>query len=160
MAETSLVPCSECGEPTEEGPMNCSWECYVSSEVKRGAIVIAPNGLPTCCYTGYPGAEPGVFLECEDARHPDYKMPVKAVWMSEWNKIPQRYDQEYHLHAVIYFDGCVIVTLYECCFYMWLDATGHAVNYRLLPDYMDQKHQIISEESRAELRRRYPPKER
>lgn len=122
--------------------------------------MIAPNGMEVTFYMCNPDGSPGVFLECESARHPDYKMPVQVVWSSEWNKLPREWELDYNIHAVIYFDGNIIVTAYEYRFFMWYARTGHAVDYKHLPDYMDQKHQIISEESRAELRRRYPPKER
>ncbi len=118
--------------------------------------MVSPNGLPVHCYTGYPGGDPGVFTECEGATHPDYKMPVRAIWDSEWNKAPDQYDSVEDLHAVIYSDGYIVVTLWECCFYLWHRSNGRLLHYRYLPDYIKEKHLRLSEEDLVELDRKYP----
>lgn len=100
-----MKPCTNCGKPTEDYVNYCDWDCHVEHAKKEGGRVHCPNGLPVRCIR-----HDGLMLECEHGDHPDYKFPVVA----------QRDDgSEQDVHALIYTDGTVALTLYECCYVLW-----------------------------------------
>jgi hypothetical protein len=60
-------------------------------------------------------------LEHEHADHPDYKFPVTVEYVSEVPSDLPDWDTSYYpeTHALIYTDGYIAVTMYECCHAMW-----------------------------------------
>lgn len=135
-----MTKCVNCGKDTPEPYLNyCDWGCHVEAAKKGGGKVIAPNGLPITVIRG-----DNLMLEHESADHPDYKFPVTAVFYqtpqemfdkgeSFWvdgnsDKVPMTIkDLEYYHkqeHALIYTDGSVAITLYECCYAMWYLRDG------------------------------------
>jgi hypothetical protein len=59
-----------------------------------------------------------MLLECEHGSHPDYLFPVDVDYIG--NPIPG--EEDYPLgefHALIYTDGCIALTLYECEYHLW-----------------------------------------
>lgn len=103
-------PCDHCGKPTPPHQRACSWDCIVAGARAGGAREHLPNGLPARCVRF-----DGLLTECEGGDHRTYLFPVEA------EKIGAAPDDEYatETHALIYTDGCVAVTLYECCYYSW-----------------------------------------
>ncbi len=128
-------PCQNCGK------MNicrnyCDWDCHVTATKNDGGVVITPNGLPIKCIKA-----DGTMLEHEHGDHPDYKFPVDVDFVGEvldghvsdyeaiTGKLPDSADDVRksmgETHALIYSDGYIAVTIYECCYAMWNLNNGH-----------------------------------
>lgn len=99
-----MKPCTHCGKPTEDYVNYCDWDCHVEHAKKEGGRVHCPNGLPIRCIRF-----DGLMLECEGGDHPDYKFPVVVQQDGEHDEV----------HAVIYTDGSIVLTLFECCYMLW-----------------------------------------
>lgn len=109
------------------------WNEQVEALRASGSRVIAPNGLPIVCIK-----HDGTLLEHEHAEHPDYKFPVMIDYVGDdpvdqWidgdgNVFPMSPEEaeamKHQSHALIYADGCVAITLYECCYAMWYLRKG------------------------------------
>jgi hypothetical protein len=77
-------------------------------------------------------------LECEGGDHPDYKFPVNAEYVGDKGALgivngngeerecseEELREQSHETHALIYTDGAVAITTYECCYAMWDLSTG------------------------------------
>lgn len=87
------------------------WACVVEAAKLRGGQVVTPNGLPIRCIQS-----DGTMLEHEHGDHPDYRFPVEVEYVG-----PPPKDGSYsnETHALIYQDGSMALTLYECCYSMW-----------------------------------------
>jgi hypothetical protein len=103
--------CVNCGKLTVDN--YCDSECMIENAKKNGGKVMAPNNLPiTCIRYDY------TMMEHPEADHPDYKFPVKVEYCGK--EIPvDKYEYSREDHALIYTDGNIAVTIYECCFAMW-----------------------------------------
>ena len=60
----------------------------------------------------------------EHSNHPDFKFVIKAISYDESDKsINDCYNPEdganFEYHALIYTDGSIAVSLYECCYAVW-----------------------------------------
>jgi hypothetical protein len=100
------------------------WEERVAEARAEGGVVFQKNGLPIVCIR-----HDGALLEHEHADHPDYKYPVEVEFVGE---IPEFADLAEdvraferslyapHKEALIYSDESIAVTLYECCYTMWI----------------------------------------
>lgn len=110
--------CLFCKTPTEIANF-CSWGCHVNEAKRQGGKVIAPNGLPIKCVKA-----DGTMLEHEHADHPDYRFPVVIEYVGE--RDPGAYEEEYcpEVHALIYNDPYVAITLYEHCYSIWSLING------------------------------------
>jgi hypothetical protein len=93
----------------------CDWDCHIAHAKSEGAVVITPNNLPIRCIGN------NTLLECEHGDHPDYMFPVNAI--------PKDKNDFEELHALIYQDGHVALTLYECCYTLWNLSTGESYQY-------------------------------
>ena len=104
-----MMPCLHCGKEVPEHLNYCDWDCHVAVAKAAGGKVHTPNGLPIGCIR-----HDNLMLECEGGDHPDYKFPATIQYIGPL-------DDESHeeLHAVIYLDGSMALTLYECCYAMW-----------------------------------------
>ena len=129
-----MKTCTNCDKLIEDSINYCSWDCHVELAKKDGGKVIAPNNLPIMCVTA-----DGTMLEHEHGDHPDYKFPVEIEYLGP---IDTDCIQDYKMcsgeegndkqirnfmgqtHALIYADGYVAVTLYECTYFMWLIKSG------------------------------------
>lgn len=112
-----VVNCAFCGKPNE-GVNYCDWECHIALAKQFGGEVHTPNGLPISCIKA-----DGSMWEHEDADHPDYKFPVSV----ELDPLSRHYDMcdcNKETHALIYTDGFIALTTYECCYYSWSLKTG------------------------------------
>lgn len=74
--------------------------------------------------------------------HPDYKFPVDVEGI-ETNPKHVTYPQS---HALIYTDGVVALTLYECCYFMWTVDDGSP-----LGGVLQKKTDRLSEASRGRI---------
>lgn len=116
--------CAFCGK--EPPPYNnyCNWECQIGLAKSLGGKVITPNGLPIACIKAN-----NDMLEDAHADHPDYKFPVEVKYIGTEFYIEdevlmfgrdlteaERLRSRDETHALIYTDGCVAVTMYECCY--------------------------------------------
>ncbi len=110
-----------------------NWQDRVKQAVLDGCEIVTPNGLPVRCMTAT-----GKLLEIENGDHSTYIFPVIAEYTGE---ITQDQFEDYRMqcgeagdpvtsdkvrgfmrehHALIYTDGVVALTLYECNYAMWI----------------------------------------
>ena len=129
-----MKPCTNCGKSVDDYLNYCDWSCHVDYCKKLGGREHCPNGLPVGCIRA-----DGTMLEIEGGDHPDYKFPVEAVYVgpidaddyadyemmggSDPDEDKVR-DFKSETHALIYTDGCIAVTTYECCYAMWSLVDG------------------------------------
>jgi hypothetical protein len=117
---------------------HAKWAEDVAAAQATGARVYAPNGLPILCIR-----HDSVTLEHEHADHPDYRFPVEVeyigdpsifVWCTANGDVPMTPEEianeRTQTHALIYSDGIVAVTLYECTYATWLVQTGECIGGR------------------------------
>lgn len=162
------LKCVSCGKETTPYTNYCDWDCSIEFAKKNGGVVHCPNGLPIKCIT-----RDNLMIECEHGDHPDYKFPVDVEYLGDAFETPEfeiamygrllKDDEERRrcmgeTHALIYADGCVAVTLYECCYYMWhLDKGSIAggPSWGKLSGYKEGKFHHgdlkLSEESRLKI---------
>lgn len=116
--------------------MPTEFEKHVERARLKGAKVYAPNGLPIQCIR-----HDGTLLEHEHADHPTYIRPVRVDWVGPVSeecyaeyKVVSGSDptteqdvRDYlgEVHALVYTDGNIAVTIYECNYAMWSIATGY-----------------------------------
>lgn len=100
------------------------WEARIAQEKAAGAKVITPNGLPIRCIRD------GALLEDEHGDHPDYKFPVDVDYLYAPGKITKAAET----HALIYTDGHIAVSIYECCYAMWSLRDGSVISGDLWKD--------------------------
>lgn len=161
-----MKSCPNCGKDIEGNSNYCSWDCHVELARKEGCVDHRPNDLPVRCITAA-----GLLIECGHGDHPDYKFPVVAEYvgsrddeqfswigfdgvckpMSEQEK--DCFSRE--THALIYCDGSVAVTMYECCYAMWYVRDGSLAGGSLWP----AKEWKLSDKSLAEIRTRFSDQE-
>jgi len=97
--------CLRCGKDTG-GPTNyCNWGCLEAYNRAHGGKEHLPNGLPVRSIR-----HDGLMLECEHGDHPDYIGPTPE----------NEYEYRDELHALIYTDGHIALTLYETEPHLWL----------------------------------------
>lgn len=131
----------------------CGWECSIEAAKKDGAIEHLPNDLPIKCINAN-----GLLTECEHGDHLDYIFPVvvnyvgkpkERTWIDgDGNKKPMTPaevdDFANQTHALIYTDGSIAVTMYECCYAMWYLKSGELAGGSL----WEKGEWKLSEESR------------
>lgn len=100
--------CAFCSKPTNDGVDFCDWECHVSHSMRNGGRVYTPNGLPIRCIRN-----DGLMLEHEHGDHPDYKFPVVVQGGGEAS-----------VHALIYVDDTVALTINEHSYALWHLSDG------------------------------------
>lgn len=64
-------------------------------------------------------------LECEHGDHPSYMFPVRVSEIDEVD-----------IHALIFSDGTVALTLHEGCYFLWRVETGTLLHG---PKWVDRK---------------------
>jgi hypothetical protein len=108
---------------------------------------IAPNGLPLTVERW-----DGVRLEHSHADHPTYMFPVDVEFTGEKPADLPDWDTSYcnERHALIYIDGCIALTLYECCYELFMLADG----VFLKGSSWHSKEWRITEASRVEIEKR------
>lgn len=123
--------CINCDKPIPWEQNFCSWECQIELAKQKGGVVHTPNNLPIMSID-----RNNNMYECEHGDHPDYKFPVMVEYIAPLtendyadyrihthNEEPVTEEQVRasvrEQHALIYTDGCIAVTMYECCYAMW-----------------------------------------
>lgn len=115
MKTESAYHCLNCGKVTPDGSNFCNWDCHIDLAVKDGGVKHQPNGLPIRCIKF-----DNSLWEHEHGDHPDYIFPVD---IDQYSDSPFRED-----HALIYTDGHIAVTVYECQYFMWSLYTRKNMN--------------------------------
>lgn len=94
----------DCKKPISEYKNYCNFDCMINEAKLNNGKVIAPNNLPIKCIRG-----DGTMLEHEHADHSTYLFPIEVECKGD------------HIenHALIYTDGCIAISLYECCYCYW-----------------------------------------
>jgi hypothetical protein len=129
--------CHYCNEKTPEEYLNyCSNECQIDEAIADGAKVLCPNALPITTITSR------YVMENGHADHPDYRFPVRVeqyMDVVEKDGDMKLYEAteptEWLLedHALIYSDGSIALTIYECCYFMWKLTDGLSLNDKTSP---------------------------
>jgi hypothetical protein len=129
------------------------WDEQVAGLRADGAKEFSPNGLRITCIRA-----DGTLLEHEHADHPTYMFPVTVDYVGTDPKFRAFRDglgnegffegaelegMKHEIHAVIYIDGDIAVTLYECCFYLWKLNTGKCAAG---PSWYPQKEWLMNQE--------------
>lgn len=125
-----MKPCTHCGKLTEDYVNYCDWTCIVESAKAAGGTVHTPNGLPICSVK-----HDNSMWEHEHGDHPDYKFPVVIEYVGpigpedaddyrnccgeDAPDVAKVRDFKRETHALIYTDGSIAVTMYECCYSLW-----------------------------------------
>lgn len=124
------MSCHGCGGPVADYLNFCSWDCQIVRAKADGGTVHCPNGLPIGCIK-----HDNSMWEHEHGDHPDYKFPIDVVFVGvltqdhlidaamKFGKDDLDDDQVRKMmnepHALIYADGFVAMSLYECCYATW-----------------------------------------
>jgi hypothetical protein len=139
--------CLHCGNPTEVANY-CDWNCNVAHAKAAGGKVVCPNGLPIMSINAIDGS----MYEHEHGDHPDYKFPITVEYTGEIPDDLPDWDPSFEVkdHALIYCDGYIAITIYECSHYMWKvsDGTGSST--------WRHEEWKISDTSLERIRERFP----
>ncbi len=116
--------CAGCDKEVESYVNWCSWDCNVDAARRAGGMVICPNGLPIRCIRF-----DNAMLEHEHADHPDYKFPITIQYIGVRDELPE-WDSSYadESHALIYVDGSIALTLYECTYTVFSLDSGQNIS--------------------------------
>ena len=125
-----MKKCPGCDKQMDDYVNFCSWDCHVELAKRDGATKHCPNGLPVKCIT-----RDNLMIEHEHGDHPDYKFPVEVNFVGlitpddcydyellTGNKYEGENDLQAvrrfksEIHALIYVDGSIALTMYECCY--------------------------------------------
>ena len=98
---------------------SCSWDYYVAQARADGCPEYAPNGLPIRSVRA-----DGLLLEHPDADHPTYIFPVDVDGEDHPETIELGWREYPQSHALIYTDGRIAITLYECDYAIWSLCSG------------------------------------
>lgn len=124
--------------------MTTDWNTRVEWLLRQtGTRKHLPNNLPVRCIR-----HDGLMLECENGDHQDYLFPVDAESSHAPEVVPGGPPLPFNQprHALIYTDGNVALTLYECCYSLWhIGRDGEWISgalqddsYRLTRDSVDK----------------------
>lgn len=95
-----------------------TWDETVARLTAEGAVVHTPNGLPVRCIR-----HDGMMLECGNGDHPNYLFPVFVEYIGQLPEDTADWERDYlshpQLYAVIFADDAVVLTLFECCYYLF-----------------------------------------
>ena len=144
--------CLFCKKPAPEGHNYCEWDCHINHAIMSGGKTHTPNNLPVRCIR-----YDNLMLECEHGDHPDYKFPVLVVFQPEPGVEYDR-DEEWawqETHALIYCDGNIAVTMYECCYAMWYVRDGMIAGGSL----WKKDRWRLSDLALQQIRERWPARE-
>lgn len=147
--------CLNCGNETPKYHNHCNWECHIELAKKSGGKVHTPNNLPIKCITGG-----NLMLEHSHGDHPDYKFPIEAMYVGDLSIFNEKDDlgnevacdklglaiQTSEVHALIYADECIALSIYEACYYMWHLVSGLR---------LDSHNWRLTDESLEKIRGRY-----
>lgn len=123
----SIIKCSFCGKESQSINF-CNWDCHIKYGELIGLEKVCPNNLPITCI----GSK---MMEHEHADHPNYQFPIMIKNPSEEteevldadNNVVGTYDSSNQIHAVIFYNDSLLITLYECRYYFWSVAKNKYV---------------------------------
>ncbi len=131
--------CTYCKKPCNDWMNYCGWECMKAEATAAGGRQHQPNGLPICSIK-----YDGEMYEHEHGDHPDYQFPVTVTYVLPRPELPE-WDHSYEPqdHALIYSDGSIALTMYECCYTLWhlRDGSyigGFSKDYRLTEESLEK----------------------
>lgn len=138
----------------------CNWDCHIAHAKQIGGTQHLPNGLPVGCIR-----HDGNMYEMEHGDHQDYKFPVDIEWIGEGdadciidhegNVVDQDNSHFNHqTHALIYTDGFVALTIYECCYAVWSARRGDLIGGSL----WNKKEWQLTKESIEKIRKHHEAK--
>ena len=115
--------CAHCGAEVPSYVNYCGWDCIVGAAKAAGGEAHQPNGLPIRSVKF-----DNSMWEHEHGDHPDYRFPVTVKYIGHRQPI-DRDDCSYcdQDHALIYTDGCIALTLYECTYGIFSVETGESL---------------------------------
>jgi len=113
--------CEFCNKEIEKYLNYCSWNCHVFYAQSRGGNIHCPNNLPITCIMW-----DNRMLECEHGDHNDYKFPIEVEYKGEIPEDLPEWDCSYEnqIHALIYTDGSIALTLGEATYNLWFVNDG------------------------------------
>lgn len=118
--------CEFCGKLLPENYYTtCDWNCYVELAKREGGTIHQPNGLPIKCVK-----HDGSMWENPHGDHPNYIFPVEIEYIGDRAELSE-WDADSQEHALIYTDGFVALTLYECCYALWAVLNGRLIGGKL-----------------------------
>lgn len=142
--------CDHCGKECSRYCNYCDWNCVVGAAKAAGGTVHCPNGLPIKSVR-YDNS----MWEHEHGDHPDYKFPVKIDYVGRVDACDY---EEYkircgevavdddtvrklrdEIHALIYSDEAVALTMYEGCYTLWSLRDGALLREHLWYKKGEQK---------------------
>lgn len=135
--------CSHCGGDVPKYHNYCSWQCYIDAAKAEGGRVRCPNGLPINCILAN-----GDMLEVAHGDHETYLFPAVAEFLGEVPKGEEEYFGTEQRHALIYTDGNIALTLYECCYVLWHVSDGGKV---LLSHYREPGEWRLNDDSLSKI---------
>lgn len=154
--------CSFCDKEIERYVNYCGWDCMVAEAKANGGRVHTPNGLPIRSID-----RDGNMWEHEHGDHPDYKFPVDVHYVgpltddlradAEMMSGRSCTDEEVlrmndETHALIYTDGNIALTMYECCYAIFSLASGMIVSG---PSWLKKGYWTLSSDSTREIREKF-----
>lgn len=143
-SQEPVKKCLACGKEVERYYNYCNWDCHVQHAKDEGGVVHCPNGLPVRCIT-----RDNVLIECEHGDHPDYKFPVEVGRERFLDRDDERKFND--IHALIYADDSIALTMYECNYAVWSLSTGLILH---CPSWT--RGQRLTDESLKQIRERFP----
>jgi len=126
--------CVNCGKITPDGSNYCDWDCHIELAVKEGGVKHQPNGLPIRSIK-YENS----MWEHEHGDHRNYKFPVDVELHDDAGESCDE------IHAFIYTDGQIAMTIYECQYFLWSLFKGRNLDKLRYPTH------ILSMESREKI---------
>jgi len=118
--------CKYCKKETLFGHNYCEGDCIIKHAKQCGGKVYSPNGLPIRCINAN-----GDMYEHEHGDHPSYMFPVEVEYTGNIDDVVEKdeegnviFSAEKENHALLWTDGNVVLTIYECCYSIWLLRDG------------------------------------
>ncbi len=152
--------CAFCKKEIDRYVNYCSWDCIVAEAKANGGTVNCPNGLPIRSVKA-----DGSMWEHEHGDHPDYKFPVDVHYVGPIDEddykdaemmmgrpaanVEEVLKMKDETHALIYTDGNIAVTMYECCYAIFNLGTGMI---SCGPMWLRKKEWTLSAQSLTQIR--------
>lgn len=95
------------------------WSRDVARAVAEGGRVNTPNGLPVRSIRF-----DGLMSECSEGDHATYLFPVDVTGENDARDAADGHAEYPQLHALIYTDGVIALTLYEANYAIWSVRDG------------------------------------
>lgn len=134
--------CAHCGKPTPPHSNYCGWACMIAYARANGGVEYLPNGLPIGCIRS-----DGMMFECENGDHPMYLFPVDVDGQEYPSDVAEGFSEYPQLHALVYTDGNIALTLYEANYALWHVHDGIPLGGRYQRD-----HERLSDASLEKIR--------